>query len=108
MSERLDARARQPDPGVALPAPIAPAKGGEREFRPPCGLAVMVASNSALGAGWCEGTTPLTEGRLSLITNTRAAVSGSSPSRWVFQGDDQQVRWTRSTAARERWIHRRA
>ena len=65
MSERLDARARQPDPGVALPAPIAPAKGGEREFRPPCGLAVMVASNSALGAGWCEGTTPLTEGRLS-------------------------------------------
>ena len=25
----------------------------------------MVASNSALGGGWCEGTTPLTEGRLS-------------------------------------------
>ena len=74
MSERLDARARQPDPGVALPAPIAPAKGGEREFRPPCGLAVMVASNSALGAGWCEGTTPLTEGRLSDLAAAAVAL----------------------------------
>ena len=48
----------------------------------------MVASNSALGAGWCEGTTPLTEGRLSDADPKRGGDPCVRPLRREPAGDE--------------------